>query len=574
MEKMSNIIKKTYMRVLPVQIISLIVNAVNTMIDSMITGKYIGTEALAAIGFFVPVSTLISVSYVIITGIQIMCGRAIGSGNKKKVSSLYTTGVVTLSIFALSVSILCSVFCEPLSEFLGAKGNTISLTSSYISGYSYGIIGQVLSSVFLFFLPLNNDKKRSYIGIALMVIANVTLDILFVPVLEMGLFGMGLATSLSYLLSSAYMFFGFLNRKNTMYLDLKLLDFSVIPEAFLTGLPNLMFTLGCTAKSFIMNQSMMNLIGTDAIAVINVQNSICYFAGTFPQGCAAAFMTLGTISFGEEDRKGYVDTFRYAMKTGLILSGVIMLLIMLTSDILPALFFASGDPAWKIARRMLLIFPSFLVFNTVLNLFLKCYQIQDKKVFVNIVSVSENLLIGLYSALGAPLIGADAVWLAFPLAEISLLLVIAVIKIRKRSWMWLSDTFGASNDEKMDISLHTMDDVINVSEKIISFCDTKDISRHDSRIAGLCIEEMAGNIITHGFSDKKTHSIDIRTVIKNGEVTIRIRDDCAAFDPLERMNQFSSEDPCKNIGIRMIGKLTNDISYYNTVGINTLLLKV
>ena len=225
-------------------------------------------------------------------------------------------------------------------------------------------------------------------------------------------------------------------------------------------------------------------------------------------------------------------------------------------------------------RRMLLIFPSFLVFNTVLNLFLKCYQIQDKKVFVNIVSVSENLLIGLYSALGAPLIGADAVWLAFPLAEISLLLVIAVIKIRKRSWMWLSDTFGASNDEKMDISLHTMDDVINVSEKIINFCDTKDISRHDSRIAGLCIEEMAGNIITHGFSDKKKHSIDIRTVIKNGEVTIRIRDDCAAFDPLERMNQFSSEDPCKNIGIRMIGKLTNDISYYNTVGINTLLLKV
>jgi anti-sigma regulatory factor (Ser/Thr protein kinase) len=85
---------------------------------------------------------------------------------------------------------------------------------------------------------------------------------------------------------------------------------------------------------------------------------------------------------------------------------------------------------------------------------------------------------------------------------------------------------------------------------------------------------MAGNIVTHGFTDKKPHCIDIRTVIKNGDLTIRIRDDCVAFDPVERMNQFSPDDPCKNIGIRMIGMLTKDISYYNTVGINTLLMKI
>ena len=570
----SNIIKKSYFRVLPVQIISVLVAAINTMIDSVITGRYIGTEGLAAIGLFVPVSTVLGIAYVITTGVQIVCGKAIGCGDKKRVASLFSTAVVTLGAFAFAVSVSSNIFSKPLAAFLGAKGETVSLTASYIAGYSYGIIGQVLSGILLFFLPLNNDKTRSYIGIGIMVASNIALDILLVPVLGMGLWGMGFASSVSYLLSSAFMLFGFFDKKRTMYLDLKSLHLSVLPEAFMTGMPNLMFTVGCTAKSYIMNRCMMNAIGTDAVAVINVQNSVCSFAGAVPMGCAAAFMTLAAISYGEEDRKGYLDTFRYAMKVGVFISAGLMILIMACSNLIPALFFTQGDPAWAIARRMLLIFPSFLVCNTVLNLLLKCYQIQDEKSFVNIASVAENLIIGLYSALGVSVIGADAVWLAFPLAELTLLLVIAVIGIRKKSWLWLNSDFGASEDQKMEFSVKNMNEVIHISEKVIFFCGEKGMSSHDSKIAGLCIEEMAGNIVTHGFTDKKPHCIDIRTVIKNGDLTIRIRDDCVAFDPVERMKQFSPDDPCKNIGIRMIGMLTKDISYYNTVGINTLLMKI
>ncbi|MBP3747532.1 MAG: ATP-binding protein [Ruminococcus sp.] len=573
-ENISSIIKKSYQRVFPLQVISILVAAVNTMIDSVITGRYIGTEGLAAIGFFVPVTTVLGISYVITIGIQIMCGKAIGCGDKKKVSSMFSTAVVSLGTFAAISSLLCNVFSEPLAAFLGADGDALSLTSAYISGYSYGITGQVISGILLFFLPLNNDKTRSYIGIGLMVTSNIALDILLVPVLGKGLWGMGIATSASYLLSSAYMLFGFLDKKRTVYLNLKNTDLSVLPEAFITGLPNLMFTVGCTAKSYIMNRCMMNAIGTDAVAVINVQNSVCSFAGAVPMGCAAAFMTLAAISYGEEDRKGYLDTFRYAMKVGVFISAGLMILIMACSNLIPALFFTQGDSAWPIARRMLLIFPSWLVFNTVFALLLKCYHIQDEKSFVNIASVSENLIIALYSALGVSIIGADAVWISFPLAEITLLLVIAVIGIRKRSWLWLNNDFGASSDQKMEFSVKNMDEVINISERIITFCEEKGISSHNSKIAGLCIEEMAGNIVTYGFADKKSHSIDVRTVIKNSELTIRIRDDCNAFDPVERMDQFTPDDPCKNIGIRMIGKLTKDISYYNTVGINTLLIKI
>lgn len=195
------IVKKTYLRILPVQILSLLIPAINVMIDSVITGKYIGTEALASIGLFVPISTLIGITYVIVVGTQILCGRAIGSGDKKRVVSLFSTCMVTLGTFSLVLSIICNVFSNPLAMLLGAVGENVRLTSSYITGYSYGIIGQVLAGMLTFFLPLNNDKNRSYLSIATMVTTNIALDVLFVTVWSMGTFGMGLATSISYLSS-------------------------------------------------------------------------------------------------------------------------------------------------------------------------------------------------------------------------------------------------------------------------------------------------------------------------------------------------------------------------------------
>jgi len=82
---------------------------------------------------------------------------------------------------------------------------------------------------------------------------------------------------------------------------------------------------------------------------------------------------------------------------------------------------------------------------------------------------------------------------------------------------------------------------------------------------------MAGNIVTHGFSkDRKNHSVDIRVVHKDDKVILRIKDDCRPFDPATRKEITDPEDITKNIGIRMIYKLAEDIEYKNMLGLNVL----
>ena len=87
--------------------------------------------------------------------------------------------MVTLGTFSLVLSIICNVFSNPLAMLLGAVGENVRLTSSYITGYSYGIIGQVLAGMLTFFLPLNNEFYPDDMGkcIGIRMIGKLTKDI-------------------------------------------------------------------------------------------------------------------------------------------------------------------------------------------------------------------------------------------------------------------------------------------------------------------------------------------------------------------------------------------------------------
>lgn len=574
------IVRKAYLKLFPVQILGIVVAAINGFIDSLITSRFLGTDALAAIGFFGPVATIIGITWVLTTGIQILCSQAIGSGDKDKVISLYSTGFFVLSVFGILVTVICLVFHNNLAFLLGGRGDVADMLSRYIMGYAPGITGQVLSGVLMVFLPFNNDTRRSYIGIGTLIVSNLLMDLLNVLVLQWGCFGMGLATTVSYLLSSAVMLTGFIGTNKTIHLSFSDLSYAFIPHAAYLGLPNLMFALGCTAKGYIINIALMKNVGDAAVAVMNIQNNIIAILGAVPMGCAGALLTLASLYYGDGDRKSLVIVTKLAGRIGLILSATISVLLMLGASVIPSLFFSHGDEAWGIAQRMLILFPNWLVLNLLFNIIMKIYQCQEKMLLVNALTFAENVVIAIIAATLTVYIGADGVWISFSLCE-TLFLIVVMISVFMNShkvtfsledWMKLSDDFGAGENDYMEFSLHSMDEVINISEQVVEFCKAKGLDKKRSMMAGLAIEEMAGNVVEHGFNDSKKHSIDVRIVTEDN-LTIRVRDDCREFDPQKYLEQFSQEDPTKNIGLKIITSMAKEVSYQNNAGINTLLIK-
>ena len=94
--------------------------------------------------------------------------------------------------------------------------------------------------------------------------------------------------------------------------------------------------------------------------------------------------------------------------------------------------------------------------------------------------------------------------------------------------------------------------------------------------AALCMEEMAGNIVQHGFTkDTKRHSADIRVVHKADEIILLIRDDCVAFNPSDHAVMLDpGEDGMKNAGIRLVYSIAKEINYQNLLEQNVLTIRV
>lgn len=92
----------------------------------------------------------------------------------------------------------------------------------------------------------------------------------------------------------------------------------------------------------------------------------------------------------------------------------------------------------------------------------------------------------------------------------------------------------------------------------------------------LALEEMAGNIVEHGYpmDNREKHSIDIRVIHREEDVILRLRDDCRPFDPSKRDLLLEPEDKAHNIGIRMVYRIAKEVEYKNLLGCNALTVKI
>ena len=114
-----------------------------------------------------------------------------------------------------------------------------------------------------------------------------------------------------------------------------------------------------------------------------------------------------------------------------------------------------------------------------------------------------------------------------------------------------------------------------VSELIEDFLEQHQVDKRTSFFSGLCMEELATNVILHGFTkNNDKHYCDIKVMIDPDGIVLRIRDNCPYFDIRERYNSLSEEDANASIGIRLIYAVAKDVKYINVLKTNTIIIRM
>lgn len=186
--------KKLWLFSIPM-LISVMFQQIYNIADSMIAGKFVGENALAAVGASYPITMLfIAVAMGCNIGCSVIISQLFGAKEYGHMKTAVSTTYISCIILSIFLTILGFIFCTPLMRLMKTPENIFSDSRLYLDIYIAGITFLFLYNVCTgIFNALGDSRTPLYflIGSSL---GNIILDYVFVTAFHMGIAGVAWAT--------------------------------------------------------------------------------------------------------------------------------------------------------------------------------------------------------------------------------------------------------------------------------------------------------------------------------------------------------------------------------------------
>ena len=580
-------VTKLMFRLLPIQILIAVIASLNSIISALFASNFIDIKAMSAVGLYAPIQMLISsINMAFTGGATILCGQYMGKNESHKMRGIFSLDMAASFFIGAFFS-----FALFLGGRLVAAGMFLSDQSLrpefsiYLIGQAIGAIPFMLGGQLSSFLSLENKMRRNTVASLSFIATNVCLNFLFIQKMKMGVWGLSLAASLG-----AWVYFFvqvqyFFTKKSRIKFSIKDIDIKDLPKIFLVGYPGALSNCWQTLRGFIVNFLLSAYVGAVGISAFCAANTLMSVIWCIPIGMVAVSRMVMSVGVGEEDRSCVANVMRVMFKKFCLVNFLVGAVLVIFAKQLAYIFYKDiFSEVYIMTTWGFRLLPLCLAGGSILQHFV-CYgQMSGKNFLIQLLSFFDGVFfVAGFSAILVPFIGVNGVYVANVLNSILIVVTAVVYSIaRNRKFprdmeelMVMPDSFGVPQSQRLDCAVRNMDDVIELSKTAQNFCLERSVDSKRAYYASLALEEMAGNVVAHGFNkDNKKHSVEVRLVHKNDDLILRVRDDCVAFNPQERLQADVSGDPSKNIGIKMVYRLAKSASWQSIFGMNVLTVKI
>ena len=498
--KNSGMLTKLYFKLLPVQCLIVAMGAVNSIVDGVIAARCIDATAVGVVGlYYSMVSVLQAVGAVLLGGTAVLCGKAMGCGDMKKTSTVFTVNLTTALAAGIMFTALSFIVPGPIAGILGASEELKPALVDYVRGYGVGIMPLLLSQQIASFLQMERQSKRGYAGIAGMIITNTVLDLVFVAAMDLGVFGLALATSLGNWVYFLILVPYYQTGKSQLRMKLKSFDLKVLGQMTVIGIPGAVLIFVLAIRGITLNRILLKYVGTAGLSAQSALNMLNGLFVAFALGIGATLRMLASIFFGEEDRDSLKRLMRISLTRSFPMSFIVTALVAALSAFIASVFFPDKSSEVFILTRQLFLIYSFCIPLIVLVQIISNYlQAGGHNVFVNVLSVFDGFFSMIVPALIlAPRMGALGVWISNPIGiMLTLLLSLGYACVFNRGfpktaeeWMMLRDDFGVPDMDRLDIAIRSMDDVMRTAEQVQTFCEAHGIKVDATKKSPYSVDE-------------------------------------------------------------------------------------
>ena len=576
-------IRKLIRQMLAAQILSALTVSLCLLIDNIMICRFLGVEAIAAYGLANPILLVIgAIGSMLAAGVQVACSKSLGSGSREETNRGYSSAIALMLGISLVLVLAVLLLRNPLSTLMGAgrEGKLFDDTRDYLTGFILGAPGSMGALVLVPFLQMAGQSNLLIVAVLAMTVSDVVLDLLSVLVFHNGMFGMGLASSLSYYVAMVIAMGYFLSRKCVFRFSLKMVTLRKIRELIVGGVPTVFTMASSVVLVFILNRILLGVGGSEAVAAYSVILTLGNASNCISTGMGGVSLTLSGILYHEEDRTGLRDLLRTLVRYAALLGVGMCVLVATFAPVLVGIFIPETGAARSMTIQGLRLFALGLIPCCVINALKSLYQGTGRVHLTEIISVGEGAVLPALAAfLFSRFLGVTGVWLYYVVGEVLALVCIALyvwkkkgaVSLDSRDFLLLREDFGVKPENLMETEISSLEDVARAAQAAGDFCRKHGQSDKLANHIALCLEEMASNTVIHGFGEKNRNHLSVRVQHKGQRWVLRFRDDCRAFDPVSYVPSGNRED---SLGIRLVMAMADDVRYTYSLNLNNLTIKL
>lgn len=300
-------------------------------VDSIVVGKFVGDNALAAVGSAMPILNMLIVLFIgISAGASIMVSQYFGARKREDLSMTIGNCITVTIIACLFLILVATPFIRPLLVVLNTPDSILDWCCDYLTISLIGIAGMAFYNILSGVIRGLGDSVSALIYLLVATFINIVLDIYFVASLGMGVAGVALATVIAQVISSVLCLIKLAKMREYFDFGVSFLKPAgkYVKTIIRLGLPSGL-TQAIFSSAMIVVQALTNQFGEQFIAANVVIMRVDGFAmmPNFSFGTALTTYAGQNVGAGLYDRvtKGAKQGTLMAVVCASVITGVILL---------------------------------------------------------------------------------------------------------------------------------------------------------------------------------------------------------------------------------------------------------
>lgn len=397
---------------------------VYSLVDTIIVGRFLGVNALAAVGATGSINFLIiGFCLGLCNGFALPVAQRFGAKDYDGLRKYVGNSAVLSVIIGGTITVFTVVFCRNILQIMGTPADIIDLSYNYIVVIFAGIPATLLYNILSSHLRSLGDSVTPVAFLILSACLNIGLDLLFIVTFHWGVFGASFATVLSQLVSGVLCLVFIIIRFDILHLkrDDWRLDPAYVRNLLVMGLP-MGFQYSITAIGSVILQAAVNSLGSIAVASMTAASKISMFVVCPFDALGSTMATYGGQNVGAGKLERLAKGLRSAVILGAIYSAVIFVVVYFFGENMIQIFLS---PTEENAATVLVWAKEFLVINAafyfplalvnIVRFLIQGMGFSGFAVFAGVFEMVARTIVGLFLV---PVFGFVAACFASPLAWI------------------------------------------------------------------------------------------------------------------------------------------------------------